>query len=194
MLTKFIYFFIFLFGATGLAHGNNNGFNKNNHSQKVLTANNSQILVSKIREENFQIWKLNFIQRAIEMGFSKDLTESFILPAIIEEKALERDKQQPEFNTPIWLYLDQAGNPNRLRNGIEKLRENQILLNKIEDKYKVSRHVLIAIWGLESAYGEIMGNYNPINSLSTFAFEGRRSKFGEQQLFALLSLLRDGSV
>lgn len=194
MLTKLIYCFIFLCGATGLAHGDNNGFNKNNHSQKVLTANNSQILVSKIREENFQIWKLNFIQRAIEMGFSKDLTESFILPAVIEEKALERDKQQPEFNTPIWLYLDQAGNPNRLRNGIEKLRENQILLNKIEDKYKVSRHVLIAIWGLESAYGEIMGNYNPINSLSTFAFEGRRSKFGEQQLFALLSLLRDGSV
>ena len=173
MLTKVIYFFIFLCGATGLAHGDNSGFNKNNHSQKVLTANNSQILVSKIREENFQIWKLNFIQRAIEMGFSKDLTESFILPAVIEEKALERDKQQPEFNTPIWLYLDQAGNPNRLRNGIEKLRENQILLNKIEDKYKVSRHVLIAIWGLESAYGEIMGNYNPINSLSTFVFEGR---------------------
>ena len=67
-------------------------------------------------------------------------------------------------------------------------------LNKIEDKYKVSRHVLVAIWGLESAFGEIMGNYNPVNSLSTFAFEGRRSKFGEQQLLALLSLLRDGSV
>ena len=116
------------------------------------------------------------------------------MPAKIEEKALQRDRQQPEFNTPIWSYLDQAGNPNRLRNGIKKLHENEILLNDIEKKYKVSRHVLIAIWGLESAFGEIMGNYNPIDSLSTFAFEGRRRDFGEQQLFALLSLLRDGSV
>ena len=47
MLTKFIYFFIFLFGATGLAHGNNNGFNKNNHSQKVLNTNDVKILFYK---------------------------------------------------------------------------------------------------------------------------------------------------
>lgn len=194
MLTKVIYFFIFLCGSTGLAQADNNGFDKKNHSQKVSTVNNLQILVSKNREESFQIWKLKFIQKAIEMGFSKDLTETFILPAAIEEKALERDRQQPEFNTPIWSYLDRAENPSRLKNGIEKLRENEILLNKIEDKYKVSKHVLIAIWGLESAFGEIMGNYNPVNSLSTFAFEGRRSKFGEQQLLALLSLLSDGSV
>ena len=63
-------------------------------------------MVTHSREEKFQIWKLEFIQKAIEMGFSKDLTESFILPAIIEEKALQRDRQQPEFNTPIWSYLD----------------------------------------------------------------------------------------
>ena len=194
MLTKVIYFFIFLCGSTGLAQADNNGFDKKNHSQKVSTVNNLQILVPKNREESFQIWKLKFIQKAIEMGFSKDLTETFILPAAIEEKALERDMQQPEFNTPIWSYLDRAENPSRIKNGIEKLRENEILLNKIEDKYKVSKHVLIAIWGLESAFGEIMGNYNPVNSLSTFAFEGRRSKFGEQQLLALLSLLSDGSV
>jgi len=194
MLTRVIYFFIFLCGATGLAQSDNNELNKNNYSQKISTSNNLQIVVPKNREQKFQIWKLKFIQKAIEMGFSKGLTETFILPAVIEEKALERDKQQPEFNTPIWSYLDRAGNPNRLKNGIEKLRENEILLNKIEDKYKVSRHVLVAIWGLESAFGEIMGNYNPVNSLSTFAFEGRRSKFGEQQLLALLSLLRDGYV
>ena len=78
MLTRVIYFFIFLCGATGLAQADNNErFNKNNHSQKVSTANNSQIVVPKIREENFQIWKLNFIQRAIEMGFSIGLTEIF---------------------------------------------------------------------------------------------------------------------
>ena len=194
MLTKLFSFSIFLFGATGQTHTNENAIDKKTHSLEISVENDLRMDVTHSRVEKFQIWKLEFIEKAIEKGYTKDLTEYFIMPAKIEEKALQRDRQQPEFNTPIWSYLDQASNPNRLRNGIKKLHENEILLNDIEKKYKVSRHVLIAIWGLESAFGEIMGNYNPIDSLSTFAFEGRRRDFGEQQLFALLSLLRDGSV
>jgi membrane-bound lytic murein transglycosylase B len=39
-----------------------------------------------------------------------------------------------------------------------------------------------------------MGNHEIISALSTFAFEGRRTRFGEQQLFALLDMVAAGDV
>ena len=73
MLTRVIYFFIFLCGATGLAQADNNELNKNKYSQKISTSNNLQIVVPKNREEKFQIWKLNLYKKQLKWAFQKVL-------------------------------------------------------------------------------------------------------------------------
>lgn len=145
-------------------------------------------------EERFALWKSEFIARAVRMGYDKSIVEGLILPAKIEERALERDKTQPEFSKPIWSYVDNAANASRLNGGRTKLAENRAVFDAIEARYKVPRHILTSIWGLETAYGKIMGDYYPVDALATFAFEGRRTSFGEAQLYALLDLLKSGSV
>jgi len=112
------------------------------------------------------------------------MVERLILPAKIEERALERDKTQPEFSKPIWSYVDGAASATRLNSGRTKLAENRATFDAIEARYKVPRHILTSIWGLETAYGKIMGDYYPVNALATFAFEGRRKAFGENQPLA----------
>jgi len=146
------------------------------------------------QQERFNLWKSEFIARAVRMGYDKSMAERLILPAKIEEKALERDKTQPEFSKPIWSYVDNAANASRLNGGRAKLAENSAVFDAIEARYKVPRHILTSIWGLETAYGKIMGTYNPVDALATFAFEGRRTAFGEAQLYALLDLLKSGAV
>lgn len=146
------------------------------------------------QQERFNIWKSEFIARAAMKGYDKAMVERLILPAKIEERALERDKTQPEFSKPIWSYVDNAANASRLNGGRSKLAENSATFDAIEARYKVPRHILTSIWGLETAYGKIMGDYYPVNALATFAFEGRRTKFGENQLYALLDLLQSGAV
>ena len=146
------------------------------------------------QQERFNIWKSEFISQAAAKGYERALVEQLILPAKIEERALERDKTQPEFSKPIWSYVDGAASAARLNGGRTKLAENRTTFDAIEARYRVPRHILTSIWGLETAYGKVMGDYYPVNALATFAFEGRRKAFGENQLYALLDLLKSGSV
>ena len=145
-------------------------------------------------EERFALWKSEFIARAERMGYDRAMVERLILPAKIEERALERDKDQPEFSRPVWAYVDNAANASRLNGGRAKLSEQSAVFDAVEARYKVPRHILTSIWGLETAYGKIMGTFNPVDALATFAFEGRRTSFGENQLYALLDLLKSGAV
>jgi len=146
------------------------------------------------RDERFEWWKANFIQRAIAKNYSPDLVRAVMTPAVINPLALERDANQPEFTKPVWSYVDSAASNTRIEKGQDKMTEVDPVLDTIEARYRVPREVLTAIWGLESSYGRILGNHDIVDSLSTFAFEGRRKNFGESQLFALLDLLTSGDV
>ena len=146
------------------------------------------------QEQRFAVWKVNFIHDAIAKNYAPDLVRSVISPAKINPLALERDANQPEFTKPVWSYVDSAASEARIETGRGKMTEVDPVLDKIETRYRVPPEVLTAIWGLETSYGRILGKHDIIDSLSTFAFEGRRQKFGEQQLFALLDLLASGDV
>ncbi len=144
--------------------------------------------------DKYSAWKQDFIARAVAKGFERSFVEELILPAKINEKALDRDRDQPEFTKPIWSYVDNAANATRLNGGRTQLAEARSVFDSVEARYQVPREFLTAIWGLESAYGKIQGDYDLIDALSTFAHDGRRSDFGENQLFAILEILRDGHV
>ena len=152
------------------------------------------VSVQLTQAEKFTAWKTDFIARAVEKGYDEVMVRRLIEPAEISEKALDRDRDQPEFTKPIWSYVDNAANATRLNNGRTKLAEESAVFNAVEGRYFVPREYLAAIWGLESAYGKIQGDYDVISALATFAHDGRRSSFGEQQLFAILDIVRDGHV
>ena len=146
------------------------------------------------KQKAFEAWKTDFTQRAIAKGYPADLVRSVIAPTKINELALERDKTQPEFTSPVWKYVDNAASPTRLAEGKAALSQNASMFGAVEDSYRVSPHILTAIWGLETSYGKIMGRHDVPSALATFAFEGRRMAFGEEQLFAVLDILRSGKV
>ena len=68
------------------------------------------------------------------------------------------------------------------------------LLRRIENRYKVDAEVIVAIWGLESNYGQNRGDIYTIEALATLAFDGRRARYGERQLIAALKILQAGDV
>ncbi len=146
------------------------------------------------QEQRYTNWKSAFIDRAIAKNYDPALVRSVIMPAKINPLALERDANQPEFTKPVWSYVDSAASDARISGGRNKMTEVDSTFDTIEARYRIPREVLTAIWGLETSYGKILGRHDIIDSLSTFAFEGRRQKFGETQLFALLDLLATGDV
>jgi len=146
------------------------------------------------QEQRFEAWKQDFIRRAVDKGYEEAFVRGIIMPARINEKALDRDTSQPEFTKPIWNYVDNATSAARLNGGRSKLADERDMFSAVENRYRVDRNILTAIWGLESQYGTIMGTHDIISALASFAFEGRRKAFGEQQLFAALDILKSGTV
>jgi len=76
------------------------------------------------KQKAFEAWKTDFTQRAIAKGYPADLVRSVIAPTKINELALERDKTQPEFTSPVWKYVDNAASPTRLAEGKAALSQN----------------------------------------------------------------------
>jgi len=95
---------------------------------------------------------------------------------------------------PASQYVALVVTDTRVNDGRVKLSELAVDLKRIEERYGVDRHVLAAIWGLETLYGKLRGKRNVIRSLSTLAYKGRRAKFGRNQLLAAFDILKAGDI
>jgi membrane-bound lytic murein transglycosylase B len=71
---------------------------------------------------------------------------------------------------------------------------HRALLQKVEAKYGVPRGVLVAIWGLESNFGQFTGIRPTIAALATLAYDPRRSTLFRNELFDALTILDKGLV
>ena len=143
---------------------------------------------------NFAAWQQAFAQRAAAAGIRDDDIRQLLARTHYEEKVVSADRKQPEQNKMIWAYLDSAVSADRIQQGRAKLAEYRPLLQQLENQTGVGVPYIVAIWGMESAYGKNTGNIDLIQALSTLAYEGRRRDFAEQQLIALLQLIERGDV
>ncbi len=112
---------------------------------------------------------------------------------------LEKASNQAEFSQKIWLYLHSMVTEKRIATGQALVEQYASLLRSIEARYGVDRYIVVAIWGMESTFGEALNNpdivRNTIRSLATLAYQGgSRAKFGRTQLIVALKILQHGDV
>lgn len=110
------------------------------------------------------------------------------------DKVVELDHRQPEFNVTFAAYLTAIMKPERIKKGRALLRENRALMTAVGKKYGVQPRFVVALWAIESGYGQSMGNYPVVASLATLAWEGRRRAFFRNELMAALSIIDNGDV
>lgn len=142
----------------------------------------------------FDLWVKSFRGRALARGISPKVYDASFKGVRYNASIIEKDRNQSEFTKQIWEYLDTATSDVRVRNGKSALQKHRALLNRIERTYGVEKEIVLAIWGLESAYGSHMGNIPVIEALATLAFDSRRGKFFEGQLIAALKIVQAGDV
>ncbi|MDB4056902.1 lytic murein transglycosylase [Candidatus Thioglobus sp.] len=126
---------------------------------------------------------------ATEQGVSKSTIDKAFFELTPRPSAIASDKAQAEFNQNFWHYVNKRVNKVRLNNGKDTLKNNASLLSKTSEKYGVPAYVIVAFLGLESNYGNYMGNESLIRSLATLAYDKRRSKFFTRELIAVLKLM-----
>jgi membrane-bound lytic murein transglycosylase B len=144
-------------------------------------------------------WVREFWPRAQAAGVSSEVYWAALGTFEPDPSIIPRASNQPEFVRPIWDYMDSMVSETRIANGLAQIPNWGQLLADLESYYGVNRYVILAIWGLESAYGAILDNYDivkpTIGSLATLAYMGgSRQRYGEQQLIAALKILQRGDI
>lgn len=143
-------------------------------------------------DETFAEWRADFIDRAVEKGHDRQLVTTMFAGISPIERTIELDCNQPEFVRPIWDYLDSAVSSSRQETGVARLDDEADLLDAIEEEYEVDAEALVAMWGLESAFGAVIGNTDVVAALATLAWDGRRRDLFEGELYAVIEILEAG--
>lgn len=142
----------------------------------------------------FERWIEGFRARALSKGISPQVFDRAFRGVRYNADVIQKDRNQSEYTKQIWDYLDSAASPTRVSNGQKALRDEARTLRAIEAKYGVEKEVVVAIWGLESAYGAHRGTIDIVEALATLAYDGRRGAFFEAQLIDALKILQSGDV
>jgi len=101
---------------------------------------------------------------------------------------------QPEFSTPIWQYMAGLVDDKRIAEGRAQLKLWSQTLDRAEKAFGVDRYTVVAVWGVESNYGKIMGKRPLVRSLVTASCYGKRQSFFRGELVSVLKILGSGDI
>lgn len=128
--------------------------------------------------------------RGIAAATFDSATAGFVLDSTI---IAARDNQ-PEFKTPIWDYLALLVDSQRIADANARLEEWRAVLESVEKASGVDRFTVVAVWGVESDFGRIMGQRPLVRSLVTGYCLGSRQAFFRDELMAVLQILERGDI
>jgi peptidoglycan lytic transglycosylase B len=150
-------------------------------------------------DSGFDQWVQGFWPTAKAAGISRGIYDAAFRGVTPDPEVLDKAQHQPEFATPIWDYVTKRVSEKRVQMGLDMLQRYRSLLDRVENRYGVDRYTLVAVWGMESYYGQILDDpkivKNVVRSLATLAYaDPSHARFGRQQLVAALKILQHGDI
>ncbi|MCJ8309546.1 MAG: lytic murein transglycosylase [Rhizobiaceae bacterium] len=151
-------------------------------------------------DAGFRKWKRDFAAYSQRKGIRKStFNKAFRGIDKPDPEVLELARYQPEFRQKLWMYFDSRVNETSVERGQQEKKKWARWLNLIERQYGVSPNIILAIWSMESTYGEAMKRPRSlrsiVRSLSTLAYaDRRRRKFARSQLISALKILQSGQI
>ena len=131
---------------------------------------------------------------AARRGVTRETFEHFTQGLTPDLRLMDLLDAQPEFTKSTWDYLDALVSDERIARGREVLAQNAPTFAAVERTYGVDRHIIAAIWGVESNYSTMGGDRPVIRSTATLACVGRRRDFFREEFLSALEILQRGDV
>ncbi|MGA2129254.1 MAG: lytic murein transglycosylase [Xanthobacteraceae bacterium] len=149
--------------------------------------------------QGFAEWVQAFRARARARGISEATYDRVLGGVKPDTSVYALDRAQPEFHEEVWQYLNIRVSDWRIRTGQERAKEYAELLGRVERDYAVDRYIMLGLWGMESAFGDVVLNpkhMRPIiPALAALAWgEPRRRSYWEQELLNAMVIVERGWV
>lgn len=145
-------------------------------------------------DARFTAWLQGVRAEALRAGVDSATADAALGSVQQIPKVLELAHNQPEFKMTFERYLELVVSPERVSRGRALLKENRALVERIAGPAGVPPSTVVALWGIESKYGERLGDFEVVPALATLAFNGFRAKFFRAQLIAALKIVSQGHI
>ncbi len=138
----------------------------------------------------FENWKREFSQEA--GGKVGPTAISALMTTHYASATIAADRGQKSFRLSLSQFMAKRGGSVIAARGRAMKQSHAALFASIEQRYGVPAGPLIAIWGMETAFGREHGNQNMLSSIATLAYDCRRTDYFTDQLYAALKLVDRG--
>ena len=142
----------------------------------------------------FAAWLTELRAEARDAGISKQTLDASFKGVAPIARIIELDRRQPESTLTFEQYVDRIVSKARIDRGRARLAEHSPLLQEVAVKFGVQPRFIVALWGIETNFGQNTGGFSVIAALSTLAFDGRRSKYFRGELLAALRIVEQGHI
>lgn len=135
--------------------------------------------------------------RALSEGVSEATIARMTEGLAPNPRVIQLDQSQPGSSTGTGYprlapYIATHVNAARIGSGRQVRSEHRSDLARIEQQFGVPAEIIIAIFGHETSYGRIKGDFDLARSLATLAWEGRRRELFANEFIALLKVADRG--
>jgi membrane-bound lytic murein transglycosylase B len=151
-----------------------------------------------LSQQGFEAFLPQLREQALRSGVSRATVDSVFGNLQFSARTVELDRAQPggaagSSAIPAFApYRQRHVSAPLIAKGRERYSANIGRLNAIGRRYGVQPSVLVAIWGHETSYGVVTGDFDLLNSLATLAYEGRRRSLFADEFIATLKLMDRG--
>ena len=143
---------------------------------------------------SYRAWLATMESEAIASGINPVVVHNALDNAVLNPRVVELDRKQPEKTITFASYVGRNLTDGRVSSGHQRLVDNFTALSAASQRYGVPPQVIVALWGMESSFGQNMGSSNVVNSLTTLAYEGRRAAFFRKELINALRVLERENI
>lgn len=142
----------------------------------------------------FEAWKSEFAQTAQANGVGQAGLQA-LAGASYASRTIEADRNQRSFRYDLDEFMRIRGSDTIVAQGRERLAANRAFYDSLEAAYGVPAGVLIAIHGMETGFGNFMGDSNVIDAIVTLGYDCRRGpQFFQEHALAALRLVDQGAI
>jgi membrane-bound lytic murein transglycosylase B len=162
---------------------------------QTSSAQNGEI--ENVAASGFHQYLSSVRAKAIGEGVRPATIDRAFAAITYNQRVVNLDRSQPETdpNKPIpdfAPYKRKHVDAARIGRGRLKYTELRPMLERIERETGVPEEMMIAIYGHETNYGTVTGNFNAPEALASLAYEGRRRALFEAELIAVLKMIDRG--
>ena len=144
--------------------------------------------------ESFKTWQAKLRVEALSRGISAGVFDTAFAGIQPIERVIQLDRSQPEFTMTLETYLSKVVSVTRIKKAKKKLTEHKAILAEISEKFGVQPRFIVALWGIETNFGQHTGGFSVIAALATLAYDGRRSSYFRGELLKALQIIEEGHI